>query len=110
MPKPVNEKPSSNEDEFFARRDAELIKELREKADAERTAAERKSHQMKCPKCGAALEEREHHGVKIDVCPDCHGMWLDQGEIDILSKVTAQNPGSRMVQDLIQFFNRPTRK
>ena len=110
MSKPVNDKPSQNEDEFFARRDAELIKELRAKQEAEATAAERKSHHMKCPKCGATLEEREQNHVKVDVCPECHGMWLDQGEVELLSKVSSQNPGSRIVQDLIHLFHRGARK
>ncbi len=50
--------PSRNEDEYFAKRDAELIKEMRSKLDKERDDAERKAHYMKCPKCGARPQGR----------------------------------------------------
>jgi Zn-finger nucleic acid-binding protein len=25
-----------------------------------------------------------HHNVRIEVCPDCGGTWLDKGELEIL--------------------------
>lgn len=80
-------KPSRNEDEFFVKQDAELIKAHRAKLDSERKAAERKAHYMKCPKCGADLAEQEYHHVKVDVCPDCKGMWFDGGEIELIGRV-----------------------
>jgi Zn-finger nucleic acid-binding protein len=35
-----------------------------------------------CPDCGADMSVLvyEHSDVKIDVCPDNHGVWLDTGE------------------------------
>jgi uncharacterized protein len=77
-------KPSRTEDEYFVKQDAELIKEQRARLDAERAAAERKSHHMKCPKCGASLVEQDFHRIKIDRCPECKGMWFDHGEIELL--------------------------
>jgi uncharacterized protein with PIN domain len=65
--------------------------------------AERKSHYMRCPKCGGHLMTEEFHRVQIDRCPDCHGVWLDQGEIDavmahedkgLLSKALGEFMGS----------------
>jgi uncharacterized protein len=84
---PIDEKPSRNEDEYFAKRDAELIKAQRARLDTERSQLERQAHYMKCPKCGADLKEREHHHVKVDVCPECNGMWLDAGEIDMVRNI-----------------------
>lgn len=81
------DKPSSNEEEYFLKQDAELVKELRARLDAERDSTERKSHYMKCPKCGANLKEIIAHHVAIDVCPECGGMWLDKGEFEVLRKV-----------------------
>ena len=86
-------KPSRNEEEFFKKRDAELIAENRARLDAERLRAERSSHYMKCPKCGADLAEREFHRVKIDVCPECKGLWLDAGELDMLNRVDQSRLG-----------------
>ena len=90
----MTDKPSSNEEEYFLKQDAELVKALRAKRDAERQAAERKSHYMKCPKCGADLAEVTTHHVAVDVCPDCKGMWLDAGELDLLRKVKEHRFGA----------------
>lgn len=35
-----------------------------------------------CPDDGAALVVLIHHGVKIDACTKCEGVWLDQGELE----------------------------
>lgn len=83
----TNETPSRNEDEYFARQDAELIKQMRAKLDQERSTIERQAHYMKCPKCGADLKEEMHDHAKVDKCPECHGMWLDAGELDIMQQV-----------------------
>ncbi len=37
---------------------------------------------MKCPIDGAELVMSERHGVEIDYCPKCRGVWLDRGELD----------------------------
>lgn len=86
--------PSSNEDEYFLKQDAELVKSLKAKRDAEREEAERKSHFMKCPKCGADLKEIKNSEVAVDVCGECGGMWLDAGELELLRKVKENRFGS----------------
>ena len=37
---------------------------------------------MKCPTCQVDLVMSERHGVEIDYCPKCRGVWLDRGELD----------------------------
>ena len=81
------EGPSRNEDEYFAKQDAELIKQMRAKLDAERQQAERKQALMKCPKDGSDLKEVEMGNVHVDVCSECGGMWLDAGELELLRQV-----------------------
>jgi hypothetical protein len=81
-----SDKPSRNEDEYFAREEAERLQKLRATDAAERTAQERHSHNMRCPKCGGSLGAEAFHGIQIDRCPDCHGMWFDAGEIDLILK------------------------
>jgi Zn-finger nucleic acid-binding protein len=56
---------------------------------------------MKCPKCGADLAEREFHHLKVDVCAECGGMWLDKGEAEMLMYVD-RNALSRFVGDLFK--------
>ena len=38
-----------------------------------------------CPKCRVAMVVSElKAGVRVDVCPQCRGMWLDHGELKAL--------------------------
>lgn len=92
-------KPSKNEDEYFLLQDQELLKAQRAKLDAERKAAERKAHYMKCPKCGADLTEVAFSHIKVDTCGSCKGMWLDAGEIDLIGRTTATATGT-FIRDL----------
>lgn len=87
------EKPSRNEHEYFARRDAELIKERRERLDEERRQLEISSHLNKCPRCGTELTVHDHRGVKVDQCDKCGGMWLDKGELEIIEELDRHAPG-----------------
>ena len=85
----TDEKPSRNEDEYFVKQDAELVREMRARLDAERAAAAKQGSELnKCPRCGTPLEEQQRDSVKIDVCPNCGGMWLDKGELEMLQQVT----------------------
>ena len=101
---PIEEKPSRNEDEYFAKLDADLMKERRARLDEERRKQERTSHYNKCPKCGCDLGEREHHGVKIDQCGECGGMWLDKGELEMIEEIDRRHPqgGVNFVQSLFK--------
>ena len=39
---------------------------------------------MQCPLDSTTLQLFERHGVEIDYCPQCRGVWLDRGELDKL--------------------------
>lgn len=94
-----DEKPSRNEDEYFVKLDAELMKQRRLELDASRAAAEQAASYMKCPKCAGDLAERTMHQVKVDVCTKCGGVWLDAGELDLVRD--ARRSGiARFVDDL----------
>jgi predicted Zn-ribbon and HTH transcriptional regulator len=98
--------PSKNEDEYFLLQDAELIKAHRAKLDAEREAATRRQHLMKCPKCGADLREQTLNTVHVDVCPECKGLWLDAGELELIGKVKDSAMGT-FLRDLLKGLPRP---
>jgi len=89
----MTEKPSRNEDEYFAKREAEILKARREAADRAAQDAERKSHFMKCPKCGADLRTEERDGIQVDRCPECLGVWFDAGEAEDLIRVHSKSGG-----------------
>jgi hypothetical protein len=78
------DKPSRNEEEYFAKRDAELLRQQRAGAQKAAAETERRSHYMKCPKCGYDLITGDWHGIQIDQCTHCHGLWLDAGEAERL--------------------------
>jgi hypothetical protein len=82
------EKPSKAEDEYFVRQELERRKQWAKEQSVKMAAEEKKRlrdlHYMKCPKDGTDLQTIELHGVKIDQCATCSGIWLDQGELDQL--------------------------
>jgi len=104
------EKPSRNEDEYFAREDAELLRKQRERATAASQEAERKSHFMKCPKDGYDLSSSEFHGVQIETCPHCTGVWLDAGELQTLAHEQRQALMTRVISEALSVFGGSDRK
>lgn len=79
------------EEDYFLRKEAELVRKLREKQDAERRVLERErsrqAHWMRCPKCGGELREIEVERVKLDECSECKGVFFDVGELEILMRI-----------------------
>ena len=100
------EKPSKNEDEYFARRDAELLSQTKEHERMTREDIERKTHYMKCPKTGHDLVTVLIRGVQVDTCPQCGGLWLDAGELGTLLK--HEEPGliRKVLGDLMHSMGR----
>jgi protein-arginine kinase activator protein McsA len=80
------DKPSKAEDEYFARQELERRKKWASEQTAKMAMDEKERlkqlHYMKCPKCGMDLKEIALHGVKVDQCANCGGVFLDAGEID----------------------------
>src|ERR1051326_3552794 len=74
----------AQEDDYFRKRDQELIVALREKSAAEIEQVIRHYTRMRCPQCGEPLKETPSHRVTIDACPGCGGIWLDQGAREVL--------------------------
>ena len=65
------------ENEYFHRKEQELIEKMKAKLSAENV----QPSQWNCPKCDGKLVETEYENVKIDVCNGCTGVWLDAGEL-----------------------------
>ena len=50
---------------------------------------------MKCPVDNVDLVMSERHGIEIDYCPQCRGVWLDRGELDkIIERSSAAIPAA----------------
>ena len=84
------DKPSRAEDEYFARQELERRKKWAQEQSSKMASEEKERikqlHYMKCPKCGMDLAEIDLHGVKVDQCANCGGIFLDAGEIDQLTR------------------------
>jgi len=39
---------------------------------------------MRCPRCQSVVLRVRVHGVEVDHCTACGGVWLDAGELEIL--------------------------
>ncbi|AWH54391.1 hypothetical protein C1924_14980 [Stenotrophomonas sp. ESTM1D_MKCIP4_1] len=68
---------------------------------------------MQCPVCTTqTLQMAERHGIEIDYCPGCRGVWLDRGELDkIIERAGAavQAPVQAAPQVAPQVVHRDTR-
>ncbi len=84
-------KPSEREVEFIARTEFEKRKKMEEEKHKNLKEEERKAlkelHNMRCPKCGMELIEIDYKEVKVDKCSECDGIWLDAGELEVVSKL-----------------------
>ena len=79
------DKPSMDEDEYFAREDIEKKRKLAYQqahvmAEQQKEAL-RTLHYMKCPKCGFDLHTLRRGDVDLDACFNCKGLWIDAGEL-----------------------------
>lgn len=44
-----------------------------------------------CPSCKDTLVPVGRHGVQIDCCPGCGGIWLDRGELEKIMERSYRN-------------------
>ncbi|MBN5051123.1 zf-TFIIB domain-containing protein [Stenotrophomonas lactitubi] len=52
---------------------------------------------MLCPVCKTqTLQMAERHGIEIDYCPSCRGVWLDRGELDKIIERATDGAGAAM--------------
>lgn len=100
------QKPSRNEEEYFAKLEAERMERKRQELARLATDQERKSHYLRCPKCGGHLVTEEVQRVQIDRCPDCDGVWLDQGELEALRGASDRGLLGRAMGDLMASLKR----
>ena len=73
------------EEQYFAERDRELLSKLRDGKEIEHEDELKTTALNRCPKDGEGLVGRKLHGVAIEECPRCKGMWLDEGEWKVLA-------------------------
>ena len=75
------------ENEYFHRKEQELIKKMKSKLNSENA----QPSEIDCPKCEGKLVETNYENIKIDVCSNCSGTWFDAGE---LAQIVDKNENS----------------
>jgi Zn-finger nucleic acid-binding protein len=105
-------KPSSEEEEYFAKEQAARLHALAVEKQAQLAEEERealkKQHWMHCPKCGFTLDTVQFHGVAIDRCFHCGGTFLDAGELEQLAGKDAGGGILQSIQSLFRHTPRAT--
>ena len=81
----LRQKEKGEEDRFFAERDKALLERLRQQRSAAELAEVRELARMRCPRDGDRLATVQEHGVTVEECPTCGGMWLDRGELETVA-------------------------
>lgn len=87
MPIDLDDRGQALENEYFYRKEKELIEKMKAKLADENA----KSLELQCPKCDGILVETDFENIKIDVCNQCSGAWFDAGE---LAQVVDKNEDS----------------
>ena len=77
------------EELYFHELNQKRIEEQRRKLDAERAeraagAQESADSWMKCPKCGARMDEVRVQEILLEQCSRCEGIYFDCGELQLL--------------------------
>ncbi len=84
-------KPSQQEEEYFARLEFEKKKKWEAENQARMVEEEKRKlkelHYMRCPKCGMNLITIDYKGIAVDRCSGCDGIWLDAGELEAITRL-----------------------
>jgi len=81
--KSISELGYDQEEAYFYQKDVELLAKRRAELDAQRGNAT--AGTIKCPRCGSDMREVAIEVVKVERCAGCGGVFLDKGELEILT-------------------------
>src|SRR5262249_44187466 len=77
----------ARENTFFADREKELLEKLRRESAAAQALA--------CPTCGKPLARRDEPPLRLEACPDGHGVWLTADAVKLLADEPARGALTR---------------
>ncbi len=77
MSEQLEDRGKALENEYFHRKEKELIAKMKAKLEE----ANAVDLHLQCPKCDGSLIETDYEEIKIDVCNKCSGTWFDAGEL-----------------------------
>ncbi|HEY8170087.1 MAG TPA: zf-TFIIB domain-containing protein [Candidatus Limnocylindria bacterium] len=62
---------------------------------------------MHCPRDQAELTVETQRGIEVDTCPQCHGRWLDEGELSQLEATVDSTEEQR--KGMIEYATRESK-
>ena len=90
----LRKKEKAEEDRYFGERDRLTVERLKQTGGAQPALG-------LCPRCGIRLLQKEHNEVQIDECSKCGGIWLDQGELELLVEREDEGWASRWLRSVL---------
>ena len=98
-------KPSTAEDEYFAREDAESLRrlhyeEMKRLRESEREAL-RKLHHGRCSECGALMVPEQESMVQFLHCPACGGAFLSKAA---WNHIQSHENSHKVVEAVLNWF------
>lgn len=100
-------KPSTSEEDYFAREDIEkrykLAKEQAARLATEEQEKLKQAHWMRCPKCGHEISTIRFRDVEIERCFNCGVTVLDAGELEKLAGADEQHG---VLRSIVNVFRR----
>jgi len=56
---------------------------------------------MNCPACRRPMMAVEYQQIELDYCPHCHGVWFDQGELELALLTAGVGDVAHLLQDIL---------
>jgi hypothetical protein len=107
----TNFKPGEQEDEYFAREDAERLRKLHLEEQARMQGNERAalkaSHGGRCANCGALMVPEQAGKVTFLHCPACGGAFLPRASWDFLQAHAEKHSVMDAVLNWFRSANKP---
>ncbi len=88
------------EEDYFHRKDQELLEQMRQRPAAEEREHYKETSFLHSPKCGEKLEEILFRGVMVERGTGCHEVWLGAREVERLTARASQGWLSRFWRSL----------
>ncbi len=79
-----DERKKALEEEYFRKKEREALDKLKQETIKQSCLGH-------CPKCGETIEAITFHGVPMDRCPGCGGVWLGPNDFKVLAAKDHRN-------------------
>ena len=82
----LRQKERTEEDQYFGKRDLDLLEKVRDQDEAGREATALGIARDRCSGRGKHLMPNTLDEIAVETCSSCHGVWLNQNEVAAVSQ------------------------